>query len=815
MLFKILKHIVSITIFIIFCFETSFAIHNKIIRVGVFDYYPSIYKDGNGEIVGYYPEAFKEIEKKEGIRIEYIHGAFNECIERLKNGKIDIIPNVHFDTKLSNNFSFSQESLMTIWGEIYVSNFSNIETIEDLNNKTIACLLNDINVIHTVKLLQNFNITCQLEYYNSYDEIFQAVSIGKVNAGLVNNLFGSIKLHDYKVRPTDIVFKPYDIYFISLKGKDNSTLNLFDTYLKKWKHNKESSYYISRQKWLQTNINENEDFPSWILWLLFSMSIIASLSFITVIIFRRKVKTTALQIIEKQEVIQNTELKFKTYIDHSPIGVFVIDDQGNYLAVNDAAAEITGYTKEELLSINMTAIQPPETLEEDLKGFYTLRDTGKVNREFQILRKDGTKIWAEVNGIKISDKEYFCFGSNINDRKLKEIQIINQSEEIKTQNIELQDAKAKAEESDRLKTAFLQNMSHEIRTPLNAIMGFSQILPEYFDDKESLEKFCKIILDRGEDLLIMINDVLNIAKIESGQLTISSDIFRLIDIKMQIQESFTEIIQRLQKTHIQLNFECNEDLLYKTIILDAGKLKQILTNLIHNAFKFTNEGSITITCSLQKELLCINVKDTGIGISKEYQSKIFNRFIQVQNTGKTHIGTGLGLSIVKGLVEHMQGIISIESETDKGTLFTISLPYKEHFEVKEPKTISKKPDTLEINHLNVLIIEDEETNAIYLQNLLQPHVKSIRITKDGLEALKVLANLKIDVILLDIRLPEISGYEIAEKVTQLFPKIHIIAQTAFASEQDRKKALDSGCHDFITKPIQKEELFEKLNAILK
>jgi PAS domain S-box-containing protein len=815
MLFKLLKQIIAIAIFIIFCFESSFALHNNVIRVGVFDYYPSIYKDGKGGIVGYYPEAFKEIEKKEGIKIEYVYGTFNECLERLKNGKIDILPNVHFDTKLSTKFNFSQESLMTIWGEIYVSNFSKIETIDDLNNKSIACLLNDINVINTVSLLQNFNISCQLVYYNSYDEILQAVSIGKADAGLVNNIFGSIKQHDFKVRPTDIVFKPYDIYFITLKGKNNSTLDLFDSYIKKWKYDKGSIYYISRQKWLNTNINNNDYFPTWILWLLLSMSIIAAISFITVIFFRKKVKLTALQIIEKQEIIQKTELKFKTYIDHSPIGVFVIDDQGNYLSVNDAASDITGYSKEELLTMNMIAIQPPETLEEDLKGFYELRDTGKVIREFQIIRKDGNRIWAEVNGIKISDKEYFCFGFDINDRKLNEIQILNQSKEIRKQNIELQDAKAKAEESDRLKTAFLQNMSHEIRTPLNAIMGFSQILPEYFDDKESLEKFCKIILDRGEDLLIMINDVLNIAKIESGQLTISSDIFRLFDIKMQIQESFTEIIERLQKTHIKLNFECNDDLLYKTIILDAGKFKQILTNLIHNAFKFTNEGSITISCSIQKDLLCIQVKDTGIGISKEYQSEIFNRFIQVQNTGKTHIGTGLGLSIVKGLLEHMQGNISIESEPNIGTTFTISLPYKEHIEIKENKIISKNPDSIEINHLNILVIEDEETNAIYLQNLLQPHVKSIRITKDGNEALKALANLKIDVILLDIRLPEISGYEIAEKVTQLFPRISIIAQTAFASEQDRKKALDAGCHDFISKPIQREELFEKLNKIQK
>lgn len=538
---------------------------------------------------------------------------------------------------------------------------------------------------------------------------------------------------------------------------------------------------------------------------------IALISFIIFLIAKKKIAQSTLTINEKEQKIIKTEEKFKTYLEYSPIGVFVVNLQGFYIDVNEAACKITGYTREELLTKNMAELQPPETLAEDLAAFQSMVESGTVRRDFKIVRKDGTYMWAEVNVVKISDNEFICFGANIEERKKAELQILEQTEEIKKQNEQLLIAKAKAEESDRLKTAFLQNMSHEIRTPLNAIMGFAQILPNYFEDKASLARFASIIQHRGDDLLVMINDILHIAKIESGQLTINKENCTLEKICIDITEYFQGIKERLDKNKISLQIDCDKDLLKKGITIDCGKYKQILTNLIHNAFKFTEEGLIAVKISQEQDQLQLSVSDTGIGISKEDQDKIFDRFVQVQSTGKAHIGTGLGLAIVKGLVQLFNGTITLTSEPGKGTTFTVLLPFE--LAVETNNAASNHHNYIDLSNLHVLVVEDEETNSEYFKILLSKKVATASFAGDADEAFKILKEQHIDIILLDIQLPGISGYEMAKIISKEYPQIYIIAQTAYASSEDKQKALDSGCHDYIAKPVEKDELLQKMSKV--
>lgn len=806
------RYLYSIYI-VIFVFSYSLCNANtRVITVGVFDYYPSLFKNEQGEIDGYYKEAFKEIERQEKIHFVYKYCSRSECIELMELGVIDIVPNIAFDTSFAKRFIYSNQNLTTIWGELYVAQNSKINTIEDITNKTIACLPHDITDMKIIELISKFGISFQLLYCKSYDEVFQKVRTSQVDVGLVTNIFGAMKQEDYSVRPTDIVFNPYNIYVVGNK-EHSEVIQIIDSYLKKWRYDEQSIYFTARQKWLYNSFYyEKNGLPLWIFWMIVIIVFLTGVIIVIVIVFRKKVHYTALQIIEKQDAIHKIESKFKTYIDNSPIAVFLINEKGEFVMVNDTTTIISGYNKKELLTMNIIQLIQQETLDEGFVSFEELKTIGRIFKEVLITSKKGNTIWIEIHGIKVSDTEYFCFASDIHERKMAELQILKQTEEIKQQNIELMKAKAKAEESDRLKTAFLQNMSHEIRTPLNAIMGFSQLLPDYFDDKPTLEKFCNIIQDRGEDLLLMINDVLHIARIEAGQITIHHVITDLYSIKTLLIENFTEIKKRLNKTNIDLLFTIDESLLQKQIVIDDVKLKQVLTNLIHNAIKFTNEGSVTVTITDKNTYLDITISDTGIGIPKEHIKNIFNRFIQIHNSGKAQLGSGLGLSIVKGLLEHVKGSIHVSSELGKGTIFFVTFPYEVPDEVKEKVEIKHKEKTT-LHSLSVLIVEDEITNVVFLENLLQSIVNKVFVAKDGAEAFKILANKHIDIALIDIRLPGMSGHEIAKNIRIAYPKIHIIAQTAYASEEDKEEALNAGCHDYIAKPIQRNEILEKMQKI--
>jgi len=377
-------------------------------------------------------------------------------------------------------------------------------------------------------------------------------------------------------------------------------------------------------------------------------------------------------------------------------------------------------------------------------------------------------------------------------------------------------AKEKAEESDRLKTAFLQNMSHEIRTPMNAIMGFSELISLQYNNKEKVEKYSKIINQRCNDLLCLIDDILDIARIESGQLSINPQSTNLSKLCNEIYQLFKEHQKKINKENIQLKKEPNFK--YKNIIIDDVKLKQIFINLVNNAFKFTKEGVVTFGCkNYSDNEILFYVSDTGIGIPKDKFDYIFERFTQLEvGLSKQYGGTGLGLSIVKGLVKLLGGKIWLESELGKGTTFYFTIPFSidEEEKAKTEKSEDKPIQFNQCLNYTILIVEDDYYNSVYLKELLEDYGFKTISTEYGEEAIKIINNQEVDMILMDIRLPDIDGYETTRRIRKQYPKLKIIAQTAYAMPEDRNKALEAGCNDFVTKPIDPGQLFEKIKTSL-
>jgi len=378
-------------------------------------------------------------------------------------------------------------------------------------------------------------------------------------------------------------------------------------------------------------------------------------------------------------------------------------------------------------------------------------------------------------------------------------------------NEALNKAKEKAEESDRLKSAFLANMSHEIRTPMNGILGFAELLKEPDLNGEKQQEYIEIICRCGNRMLNTVNDIIDISKIEAGlvELVVSE-----VNIKEQLKYLHTFFKPEAAKNGTQLIFKNDTSVNDFSLKTDLHKFNSIATNLIKNAIKFTNQGTIELGYNIKKENgskeVEFFIKDTGSGIPKKRQDAIFERFVQADIQDKRALqGSGLGLAISKAYTEMLGGRMWLESEEGKGSTFYFTLPYNSIAE--EIKVVGKvnsaQSEKNRNKDLKILIAEDDGTSEMLIKITVEPFAKEILIARNGLDAVETCRkNPDIDLILMDIQLPVMNGYEATRMIREFNSGVFILAQTAFALSGDKEKAIETGCNDYIAKPIKRAEL---------
>ncbi len=506
-----------------------------------------------------------------------------------------------------------------------------------------------------------------------------------------------------------------------------------------------------------------------------------------------------------QRKAEESLLKLSYAVEQSPVSIIITNLDGNIEYVNPKVTEITGYKPVELIGKNPRIFNSSEKPKSESQNLWETISSGKQwFGEFHNKKKNGELYWGAASISPITNERgeithYMAIEEDITERKKTELELIK--------------AKEKAEESDRLKSAFLTNMSHEIRTPMNGILGFAELLKEPNLSTDEQNSFIEIIGKSGQRMLNTINSIIDISKIESGLVKVN---IKEANINEKMEFAYKFFNPEVESKGIQFFLKYGLPDKEAIINTDNEMVYGILTNLVKNAIKFTHKGSIELGYVLKSDSdpaeLEFYVKDTGIGIPKDRLDAIFDRFIKADIEDKQAFqGSGLGLTISKSYVEMLGGKMWIESEEGRGSTFYFTIPYNIESEDKNVigNAVPADNNEVKIKNLKILIVEDEEISGMLLEIMVNTFAKKILKARTGVEAIEACRlNPDIDLILMDIQMPQMNGYEATLQIRQFNKDVIIIAQTAFGLSGNREKAIEAGCNDYILKPIKKDHLVE-------
>ena len=562
-----------------------------------------------------------------------------------------------------------------------------------------------------------------------------------------------------------------------------------------------------------------------------------------------------LQNIELQEAKAELQIAVDRYInlyDFAPTGYFTLSRSGEIIQLNFSGANLIGKERSRMINSHFGFFVSEDTkliFSHFLKILYTYKKKEKC--EVVIVNDQGEQKYVNISGT-LDEAGELCLINveDVNEYKIAQKLINEQNKELIQQNREKEKksaelitinrdlafqihekelfeaklivAKEKAEENERLKTTFLANMSHEIRTPMNGILGFTELLKNPNLPLESQQKYLSMIEQGGDRLLEIINDIIDISKIQSGiaHVKLSS-----CNVNSQIEYVFSFFKPEVERKGIQFFHQIGLKEKEAIVLTDREKVYAVLTNLVKNAIKYTKKGSIEIGYHLNSEHfvgskispseLTFYVKDTGVGIAQDKLKTIFDRFVQIENKHMKSIqGVGLGLAIAKSYAQMLDGKLWVESKLGVGSTFYFSIPYKNVAKDAKEDSALKLGTEIDLNNkkLKILIAEDDELSTILSTVIVEKYCKEILYAQNGFDAVDLCQhNRDIDLILMDVNMPLMHGFEAIRQIREFNKDVYIITQSAYAYEEDRIKAIEAGCDDYITKPLSRAMLNRLLN----
>ncbi len=505
------------------------------------------------------------------------------------------------------------------------------------------------------------------------------------------------------------------------------------------------------------------------------------------------------------------DTKFQSFLESVPDAIVIVNKEGNILFVNKQTEEMFGYHRNEIISNKIELLMPTRFKEvhpSHRVEFVNHPKTRKMGEGMQLFaqRKNGEEFPVEISLSKIDTDDGFMVCSSIRD-------VSNQKQTEK----QLTEAIIKAENATKSKQQFLSNMSHEIRTPMNAIIGFTKVILRT-DLSPKQKEYLNAIKMSGDTLIVLINDILDLAKVDAGKMFFEKEPFKL---SLSIATMLHLFETKIQEKNLELIVKYDQNI-PEVLVGDAVRLHQIILNLVSNAVKFTSVGKITVSVRKLTEdseniTIEFSVSDTGIGIETKKIDKIFENFQQAHSqTSRIFGGTGLGLAIVKQLVEAQGGSIKVESEVDKGSTFSFVLAFKKGHGVTLLDTEITELVDKDIQDIKILVVEDVELNQLLMKTLLDDFGFDSDIAENGKIAIEKLEKNDYDIILMDLQMPIMNGFQATDYIRNtLKSAIPIIALTADVTTVDIEKCKTVGMNDYIPKPVDENKLYSKIVGLLK
>ena len=497
-------------------------------------------------------------------------------------------------------------------------------------------------------------------------------------------------------------------------------------------------------------------------------------------------------------------IKSSAYLNQIPASIIITDSFGNIEYVSSLFTEHTGYSNDEVIGQNPRILQSglmPKALYENL--WQTILSGRVWHGELQNKKKSGELFWEKAIISAIQNDGVITNFLAINEDITAEKQLRD----------ELIASKNQAEERDRLKSRFLHNISHEIRTPMNGILGFAHLLKNPHLSREDMVLYTDIIRISGDRLMRLIDNYSVISSLEADETKIEIIPTALNELLRNLYASFNPAVTN---KGLLFNYSISLSEENSFIETDSGKLSRILTNLIQNAINFTRKGRIDFGYTRKENFLEFYVSDSGIGIPADQTEKIFKAFYSIESISSSgDDGGGLGLAITRGFVEILGGSIRVDSVDGAGSNFVFTIPYSPVNPISDLFLTVKKDDVFPPSPLCILLVEDDSTSSLLLEQILKGKNITFLFANNGFKAVELVQlHPEINLVLMDIKMPIMNGYEATRLIKEQRPLLPVIAQSAFTDMEEREKAIQAGCNGFITKPVRQSELLEMMRKVI-